>query len=472
MIRRPPRALASLLLTGGLAVLLAAGDAEAQDPDRYLGVPPPLKAFGRALGELRDRVGKAAGSGMRQPARERKFRPPVKRGTPAAELKSARLPQPRPTVGAETTPEAGSVRSETSVVDAARSPAKAGRLAGLDAPSASAEPVSVEAKPPPLSAEARPPPAPRSSAVALEPPAARAPAPAIAALDQLARLPRARPEVQRPPAEAGTESAAEPQRASAPFDSAAPSEPESARAAADWLGRRPRPRPAEAPARLALVQPDLQLDDDDPPLAPAIPVLGADETACLARIETLGVAFTRENAITDRGACNVANPLSVTSIGSGVAITPAAILNCPTAEALALWTRDVMVPAAGRHLDARPDKLVNASAYVCRPRNNRAGSKLSEHATANAFDISALGFADRDPVAVESRGPAQAEGRFQRAIREGSCRYFTTVLGPGSNAAHATHFHFDMAERRGGYRLCDLGGTSTADRAPEKTKRE
>ncbi len=245
----------------------------------------------------------------------------------------------------------------------------------------------------------------------------------------------------------------------------------SAAAAIEGLSRTPRARPAEAgSARLALVQPDAMLPDDDPSLAPT-PVLSADETACLTRLEALGVAFTREDAITDRGSCNVASPLSVASIGSGVAIAPAAILNCRTAEALALWARDVMSPAAAKHLDAKPNKLVNASAYVCRPRNNQAGAKLSEHATANAFDISEIAFADRNPVAIASRGLGEPEGRFQRAIREGSCRYFTTVLGPGSNAAHATHFHFDMARRRGGYRLCELGDRTTG-RETEKTKRE
>jgi hypothetical protein len=212
---------------------------------------------------------------------------------------------------------------------------------------------------------------------------------------------------------------------------------------------------------------------DENPLAPAAPPpLSAEESQCLERLGTLGVVFTREPSIMDKGACNVPHPLSVSSIGSGVAISPAAILTCGVTEALALWARDVLLPAADKHLDAKPDELVNASAYVCRTRNNQPGAKLSEHARANAFDIAAIGFADHDPVAVESRGSDNSEGRFQRAIREGSCRYFTTVLGPGSNAAHATHFHFDMAERRGGYRLCELGEPMTADREPANTNRE
>jgi hypothetical protein len=34
------------------------------------------------------------------------------------------------------------------------------------------------------------------------------------------------------------------------------------------------------------------------------------------------------------------------------------------------------------------------------------------------------------------------------------CGRFTTVLGPGSDGYHETHIHVDLAERRGGYRMC------------------
>ena len=31
---------------------------------------------------------------------------------------------------------------------------------------------------------------------------------------------------------------------------------------------------------------------------------------------------------------------------------------------------------------------------------------------------------------------------------------FSTVLGPGSDGYHENHIHVDLAERRGGYRMC------------------
>ena len=46
------------------------------------------------------------------------------------------------------------------------------------------------------------------------------------------------------------------------------------------------------------------------------------------------------------------------------------------------------------------------------------------------------------------------EGAFQRAVVATACLYFTTVLDPGSDAAHETHLHLDVKARRNGYRFC------------------
>jgi hypothetical protein len=132
-----------------------------------------------------------------------------------------------------------------------------------------------------------------------------------------------------------------------------------------------------------------------------------------------------------------------------------------------------MRPAALELLGATPVRIVHGSAYVCRPRNNVAGAKLSEHAHANAFDVSTVEFTDRTAYPIGKADAAEAERTFETTIRKGACETFTTVLGPGSDAAHATHLHFDLAKRRGGYRLCDLGapvaasGTETTDKTEE-----
>ncbi len=42
-----------------------------------------------------------------------------------------------------------------------------------------------------------------------------------------------------------------------------------------------------------------------------------------------------------------------------------------------------------------------------------------------------------------------SEGLFLRAIHDGACREFATVLGPEANDPHRNHFHLDLIPRRG-----------------------
>ena len=117
-----------------------------------------------------------------------------------------------------------------------------------------------------------------------------------------------------------------------------------------------------------------------------------------------------------------------------------------------------MIPAADRHLDARSlPQVFTAGAYICRGRNQQEGARLSEHAFANAIDITGVDFASRSAVAGGAAGRARhgRRARFQREIRTKACAYFRTVLGPGSDAYHDDHLHFDQRERTNDYRLCE-----------------
>ena len=113
-------------------------------------------------------------------------------------------------------------------------------------------------------------------------------------------------------------------------------------------------------------------------------------------------------------------------------------------------------PAARQMTERGPVvALEQGSGYICRRRNNAPDGKLSEHSFGNAIDIMAFRFAEGEPIRVE---PREREGTmaeaFQRAVRAGSCLYFSTVLGPGTDASHADHLHMDIKERNGGFRLC------------------
>ncbi|MNT84546.1 hypothetical protein D3C72_2245700 [compost metagenome] len=99
--------------------------------------------------------------------------------------------------------------------------------------------------------------------------------------------------------------------------------------------------------------------------------------------------------------------------------------------------------------------LNQASTYICRLRNNAPAGKISEHAHGNAVDIASFTLSDGKTVEIKPRDEdGTMTGAFQRAITASACLYFRTVLDPGSDAAHETHLHLDVIERRNEYRYC------------------
>ena len=90
-----------------------------------------------------------------------------------------------------------------------------------------------------------------------------------------------------------------------------------------------------------------------------------------------------------------------------------------------------------------------AAGYVCRTRNNQPGAKISEHALGRAVDVMALRRTDGSVLRIG--GATGPDAALVARLRAGACGPFTTVLGPGSDAFHEDHLHFDIAERRRTY---------------------
>ncbi|TVR06923.1 MAG: hypothetical protein EA385_14300 [Salinarimonadaceae bacterium] len=178
--------------------------------------------------------------------------------------------------------------------------------------------------------------------------------------------------------------------------------------------------------------------------------------ACEQALRAIGGRFDIVEPIgKDDAHCGAPRGLRL-SEAAGVRLEPAIETRCPVALALAKWTRDVVKPMARLYLDDEPVAMMTVGDYDCRwTRGGQGSPSFSQHAFANAVDIGGVSFAGRAPVAI-APPPARAgrENLFQAAIRGGACVYFTTVLGPMTNAAHVDHFHFDMAERGGGFRMC------------------
>lgn len=176
--------------------------------------------------------------------------------------------------------------------------------------------------------------------------------------------------------------------------------------------------------------------------------------SCEAELKNLGVMFKVLSPLNESG-CGTERPLLLANLPKGITLAEPKILRCQTALSLANWTLKAVLPAAKLHLKAKLKQVDVGTHYMCRRRNNRPTGKFSEHAFANAVDISGFQFASGKRLAVKPRSGGAPESVFQATVRAAACDHFTTVLGPGSNAAHADHFHFDTAYRRSGYRLCE-----------------
>jgi len=227
------------------------------------------------------------------------------------------------------------------------------------------------------------------------------------------------------------------------------------RTAAAAVAATPR-GPARAAAVPTLTVPTLTAPT---PTAPVRVAAGGGQGAAVAGPSgpgLCGVAGLQGRRLSRIGSstqgCGIAEPVSVTHV-HGIRLTQAATLDCDAARATARWVRDVMVPAVGNRGGGISEIRV-AAHYACRPRNNQRGARVSEHGRGRAIDISGYRLANGTQVSVltdYARGPHSAALRRMRA---GACGIFRTTLGPGSDRFHADHFHFDVAQHRGGGTYC------------------
>jgi hypothetical protein len=175
----------------------------------------------------------------------------------------------------------------------------------------------------------------------------------------------------------------------------------------------------------------------------------ADPALC-RKVLTEGRVRFAEAPRRDSGFCSTADAVRLQA--GTTALSPAAPLQtCRLALGYAFWDRHVVQPAAERTLGRSVSAVTHFGTYACRNIYGRAQAPPSEHAFANAIDVSGFRLADgrRVTVAGDFRKDG-AEGRFLREVRAGACDWFHAVLSPDYNAAHRDHLHLDF----GRYRAC------------------
>ncbi len=178
-------------------------------------------------------------------------------------------------------------------------------------------------------------------------------------------------------------------------------------------------------------------------------LISLNTDVCYATLDAAGLVYTRLDDTSPSRHCGFYDALTLDRSDAPYSLPLS--MTCPMTAALAVWERQVALPAAQRILDSPIKRIETYGSYSCRRVNNAQAGSYSQHATGNAIDISGFTLADGRLISVRTDwGKDTPEGKFLHAVREGACRIYSVVLSPDYNAAHADHFHFDM----GGGDLC------------------
>lgn len=193
----------------------------------------------------------------------------------------------------------------------------------------------------------------------------------------------------------------------------------------------PSVKEPEAPEAKDAVEPEKN-EPQTPAEAPSVPWGDSEVAAAKAACTTLLASTTLDYEPLPpikEGMCGTPAPILLKSIGSDpkVEIVPPATVNCAVAAAVAAWLKDVVQPEATDLFGAKVVKLRNATSYACRNRYGGAETPLSEHALANALDISEFGLASGEQVTVLENWPRVVDTAEQPLPPRNPARLETTA---------------------------------------------
>ena len=174
--------------------------------------------------------------------------------------------------------------------------------------------------------------------------------------------------------------------------------------------------------------------------------------ACLAILKQASeegmISYRTQNSVT--GTCPLDSPVRVTRFGD-VQLSSSFLASCPLALSSAMFIHQRARPLAASMMQSKLTRIDHLGSYACRNIYNRPGARLSEHATADALDISGFRFANGQQITVlKGWKEKNARGETLHALFRQSCPFFGNSLGPDYNAAHANHFHLGMR----GFGIC------------------
>jgi peptidoglycan hydrolase-like protein with peptidoglycan-binding domain len=179
---------------------------------------------------------------------------------------------------------------------------------------------------------------------------------------------------------------------------------------------------------------------------------------CISDLAAKQIVFDQVGDVREEG-CQLSGAIRLAVVPTrfgDVAISGKPAMLCSFGRQFSTWVRDVAAPMTLASAGKKLAQIDSISAFSCRARYDKPGAVPSEHAKGDAIDIAAFVLGDNRRIPVKEQD-TDTDRDLVRALRTTACGYFTTVLGPGSDSAHAEHFHFDSGLHGAtpNYRICE-----------------
>lgn len=180
--------------------------------------------------------------------------------------------------------------------------------------------------------------------------------------------------------------------------------------------------------------------------------LVTDPAACLDVLQRAASAgyirFTQPAPM--QGKCPLPNPVRIQQFGD-VRLSSSFLATCPLAVASTRFVLQANALAAQSEFHSPLARIDHVGSYACRNIYHRSEGRLSEHATAEAWDVTAFRLKNGQQLSIiKNWQQPPAHAALLKQLFTSSCDYFGNSLGPEYNAAHASHFHLGMR----GFGLC------------------
>ncbi len=221
------------------------------------------------------------------------------------------------------------------------------------------------------------------------------------------------------------------------------------------------PLPPPRPNDLSSPAPSVETPQAPPKESgPTQPV--AEPHLCLTRLKAAGFEIEpTEQPSTPNEFCRIEVPVRLKAVpvrsrpGAMVRLGDQPVLACRFADTFGRWIGDLVAPVIARALKTELTGVRTGPGFECRNRNRSATGKLSAHAEGLAIDIAGFELATGSTLRIKSEGEVAPDPALV-ALRTAACGWFTTVLGPGSDPAHADHLHLDVQQHGSSdrYRIC------------------